>query len=109
MHPPDLDGDAVVTGSERAVFEALRDRLPEPWEAFHATGFTERDPVTGTRDGEIDFVLVHPDRGILCLEVKGGGEACRDGAWTRTHDGRHDDDPRSLRAGQGPAPRAASG
>jgi len=88
MHPRELDGDAGVTGSERLVFESLRDGLPEPWEAFHATGYTERDPATGSRDGEIDFVVVHPERGILCLEVKGGGVACRDGAWTRTHAGR---------------------
>lgn len=87
MHPPELDATADVTGSERAVFEALRDRLPEPWEAFHGNGYTERDHATGTRDGEIDFVVVHPEHGILCLEVKGGGVGCRDGQWYRTHDG----------------------
>lgn len=85
MHPQDLDGDEPGSGAERAVFDAIRDRLPEPWEAFHGTGFTERDHATGTRDGEIDFVLAHPDVGIFCLEVKGGGVECRDGAWYRTH------------------------
>lgn len=84
MHPPDVDGDEPESGAERAVFDAIRDRLPEPWEAFHGTGFTERDHATGTRDGEIDFVLAHPEVGIFCLEVKGGGVECRDGAWYRT-------------------------
>ncbi len=84
MHPPDLDGDAPRSAAEREMFAAIRDRLPDPWEAFHGTGFTERDHATGTRDGEIDFVLAHPDVGIFCVEVKGGGVECRDGAWYRT-------------------------
>ena len=41
-------------------------------------------PGEGARDGEIDFVLCHPDKGILCLEVKGGGIECRHGEWFRT-------------------------
>jgi len=94
MHPQDLDGDEPGSGAERAVFCAIRDRLPEPWEAFHGTGLTERDHATGARDGEIDFVLAHPDVGIFCLEVKGGGVECRDGAWYRT---RHDGPDKRMR------------
>jgi Nuclease-related domain/UvrD-like helicase C-terminal domain/AAA domain len=32
----------------------------------------QRRPVGGARDGETDFLLVHPNRGLLVLEVKGG-------------------------------------
>ena len=42
-----------------------------------------RDPAEGARDDEIDFVLVPPERGIVCLEVKGGGIECRHGEWFR--------------------------
>jgi hypothetical protein len=36
MHPPEfqvVDGD---NRAERKLFEAIRDSLPEPWEAFHS-------------------------------------------------------------------------
>src|SRR5205807_6945275 len=40
---------------------------------------------------EIDFVLCHPDKGVLCLEVKGGGIRCRNGKWFRTRKGQPDE------------------
>jgi hypothetical protein len=42
-----------------------------------------RDPGRGAEDGEIDFVLAHPDEGIVCLEVKGRDLECRRGEWRR--------------------------
>lgn len=42
-----------------------------------------RDPGDGTTDDECDFVLAHPDAGIVALEVKGGGLECRNGEWHR--------------------------
>jgi hypothetical protein len=83
MHPPEFhaaDGDHPA---ERKLFEALRDSLPDPWEAFHSIDWLERDPAEGARVGEVDFVLCHPNEGIVCLEVKGGGIECRHGAWRR--------------------------
>ena len=47
-----------------------------------------RDPGEGALDGEIDFVLCHPEKAILCLEVKGGGIECRHGEWFRFVDGK---------------------
>ena len=83
MHPPEFhaaDGDNTA---ELKLFNALRDSLDATWEAFHSIDWLERDPDEGARVGEIDFVLCHPDEGILCLEVKGGGIECRHGAWRR--------------------------
>ncbi|MBX3038563.1 MAG: NERD domain-containing protein [Anaerolineales bacterium] len=39
-----------------------------------------------TRDGEADFVIAHPDYGVLVLEVKGGGVTydAITGQWTTT-------------------------
>ena len=45
------------------------------------SSWVARDPVEGALDGEIDFVLCHPDEGIVCLEVKGGGIECQNGKW----------------------------
>jgi hypothetical protein len=76
--------------AEHKVFAALRDDLPDEWEVFHQVSWLERDAATGAADGEIDFVVAHPDRGIVCLEVKGFGVECRHGQWSRLKDGRRE-------------------
>lgn len=83
MYPPRLREEEVKSRAEIRVFEALRDRLDGEWEVFHSASWIDRDPNTGAKDGEIDFVLCHPDHAILCLEVKGGGLECNRGAWWR--------------------------
>lgn len=87
MHPRTLLPDEVKSAGEVKVFDALRDGLPDEWLVFHSVGFVQRDHATGAKDGEIDFVLCHPDEGIVCLEVKGGDIECRHGEWHRTIDG----------------------
>lgn len=76
--PEDLKSDA-----ERRVFEALRDQLPDEWSVFHSASVIYRDHAQGARDDEGDFVLCHPGRAIVCLEVKGGGIECRHGEFYR--------------------------
>ncbi len=63
--------------AERAVWKALRDRLPPGWYAWHSLRLRDRR----ASFGEGDFVLAHPERGILLLEVKGGAVEQRDGTW----------------------------
>jgi hypothetical protein len=58
--------------AEAAVFTALRDRLPRAWVAFYSVKWVVDRP-SGPVDGESDFVLAHPDHGLLAVEVKGGG------------------------------------
>jgi hypothetical protein len=66
------------SNAERKVFFALKERLPEPFIALHSVSMLTRG-VRGTdrlHDGEIDFLIGHPDLGLLVLEVKGGGIRC---------------------------------
>jgi hypothetical protein len=77
-----LDADCK-SDAEREVFSLLKARLDDPWEVFHSAGWVARHPGTGADDGEIDFVLVHPERGVVCLEVKGGAIGCNHGEWER--------------------------
>jgi hypothetical protein len=77
-----LDADVKST-AERKVFDDLRDQLPDEWDAFHSASLIFRDAASGAQDGESDFVLAHPERGIISLEVKGGGIECRHGEWYR--------------------------
>lgn len=81
-----LDED-IKSAAERRVFDALRDQLSGEWTVFHSASVIYRDHAEGARDDEGDFVLCHPDRGIVCLEVKGGGLECRHGEWYRPRPG----------------------
>lgn len=70
--------------SERRVFEKIeRDPAASNWTVLHALGLAQRP--TGPY-GEIDFVVIAPGEGIVCLEVKGGRVSCENGIWrTENH------------------------
>lgn len=62
------------SNAERKVFHALKDLLPESYTVFHSVPVYRRlDDGGRLADGEVDFLLAHPDKGVLLLEVKGGG------------------------------------
>lgn len=80
---PDVPPDSISPTAEAMVYRALEQRLPDRADAFHSVSLnvlTDR----GARDGEIDFIVVDPERGLLVLEVKGGKEITFDpehGTW----------------------------
>ncbi len=77
--------DSKVSSAERRVFNLLdKDPDTDGWRVLHSVGLARRP--TGPY-GEIDFVVMIPREGILCLEVKGGRVSCEEGEW-RTMD-RH--------------------
>lgn len=55
--------------SEVRVFESLQS-LDDSFAVFHSIGW-HRD--SGKPDGEADFLVAHPELGLLVIEVKGGG------------------------------------
>lgn len=74
---PDVSPDQIVHGSERDVYVALRDQLPDSYRVVHSLPWLRpyRDAADAPlREGEADFVIFHPDYGLLVLEVKGGEE-----------------------------------
>lgn len=74
---PDVAPDQIIHGSERDVYIALRDQLPDSYRVVHSLPWLrpERDAIDAPlREGEADFVIFHPDYGLLVLEVKGGEE-----------------------------------
>ena len=65
--------DAGTPESERKVFELLERGLPSDWVVFHGRRITiPASPGQDRFEGEADFVVVDPERGVLVLEVKGG-------------------------------------
>jgi ATP:corrinoid adenosyltransferase len=59
--------------AERAVWEALRDQLPDEAALFHSVALLE-----GEREQEIDLLVAWPGLGLAAIEVK-GGHVTRDG------------------------------
>jgi len=82
--------DAKAAASERRVFEYLKGISDsERWTVLHSLGLS--NAYSGAY-GEIDFVVLMPGVGIVCLEVKGGGVSCAGGKWSSVdqHGARHD-------------------
>ncbi len=86
MYPPELMPTEGRHG-EYLVYTLFRDALTEPsWHVFYNLRFHLDS--SGTRTREVDFVVLHPDRGCLMIEVK-GGEYVHDSArgWCRVYRG----------------------
>ena len=90
MYPRTLYEPDLKSRGEKKVFRGLEKALDDDWEVFHSAAWLIRDKQGGSKDGEIDFVLCHPDHGVLCLEVKGGGLECNHGEWFRLEKGKRE-------------------
>ncbi len=80
------------SSAERLLFAELARQLPADYTVLHGVKWLARKGGR-LRDGEADFIVAHPQHGILVLEAKGGAIS-RDGAtgqwWSRDRDGvRH--------------------
>ena len=62
MYPRTLLDDEVKSKGEKRVFAALRDGLPDEWEAYHSASWVMRDPAQGAKDGESTSCSVIPIR-----------------------------------------------
>ncbi len=64
--------------AEQAVHAELLRALPAKEYAVHANvdWLAHGEAPPGRAEGEGDLVVCHPERGVLVLEVKGGGVAC---------------------------------
>ncbi len=74
---PDLPPSEVESwngsAAEARVYEALRDGLPDTMLVVFGVAWLGNPGHGRRRDGEADFVIIHPQTGILVIEVKGGG------------------------------------
>lgn len=70
MYPPQ---PATDTGSdaERHLFAEFERQLPASWIVIHGVTWLKRKRQSNFI-GEVDFLVIHPRRGLLLLEVKGG-------------------------------------
>jgi hypothetical protein len=85
------------SSAERRLYEGFLEQLADDFVVYHSVDWALAG---GERpeQGEADFVIAHPELGVLALEVKGGviGYDRAAGRWTQTgRDGPHhlDEDP----------------
>jgi Nuclease-related domain len=69
---PDVPVTSRPDAGEARVYLALRE-LPDAYRIYHSVSYYVA-PEGGRplREGEIDFLILHPEQGLLVLEVKGG-------------------------------------
>lgn len=84
---PDTDAEEIEHDSERLVYEALKGLSSEyvvmhsfPWLRPYRD-FSD-EPL---REGEADFVIIHAQKGMLIIEVKGGTPEFKDREWFRSN------------------------
>ena len=79
MYPRNIS-EYILTDSEQQVYYALKTQLPDTYEVFYSVSWTtfEKGHVAKS---EADFIILDPDNGFLCLEVKGGSIRVEDNEW----------------------------
>lgn len=84
LYPPRFLDDRPNRQAEQKVFDALATKLPDSFLVVHDVMWNKRVRV------QVDFVVAHPDIGILVIEVKGGKRIfCRNKEWfVERHDGK---------------------
>ncbi len=99
--PAELTGQVIrdpKRSAEVNLFNQLRLQLGDSWIVFYSVAWLGRfRSDNALHDGETDFIVAHPQHGVLLIEVK-GGRIDYDGArgqWTTTdrHGGVHPIDP----------------
>lgn len=79
--------DTQASSAERRIFDRFQaDPNTKDWTVLHSLALSRR----GRKPyGEVDFVVLVPEGGVVCLEVKGGRVSCSNGIWqTEDRNGR---------------------
>lgn len=78
FYPTDIDSFHGSEG-EKAVYKSLQ-KLNDDYTIFYSYRWLG-DVSRWRTEGEVDFLVLHPRKGILSIEVKAGGIAYEDGRW----------------------------
>ena len=93
--------NAFKSSGEQTFYRACENDLPPEYTVFHSVSWIARAKGEA-RDGEADFLICHPGRGFLVVEVKGGriNANLAVGKWTSTdRDGKLHDISNPFRQG----------
>ena len=57
-------------GAEKALYEALQSQLPDDFFVYYGLRYLESERAA---EGEVDFLILHREYGLLTVECKGKG------------------------------------
>lgn len=78
---PLIDSNEIENFAERDCYEALK-KLPDQYTVLHSFRWSNpRSHFNLKRHGEADFVVVHPNKGFIVIEVKAGNINYADGSF----------------------------
>ena len=80
---PKIRLDEIDNPGERAVARTLIEQLPSGVEIFHSFNWLARSSSGTLLEGECDFILLEPEKGLLFVEVKGGSLLFDGEKWVR--------------------------
>ncbi len=72
--PPEITSN-ILRSAECKVYLCLQKVLEDPFVVFYSRPWLGLTAYGEEKDGECDFLIAHPDLGILVIEVKGGAVA----------------------------------
>ena len=73
---PQLDEthiEALTSKAEADFYRACRDQLDDQMLVIHSLALVRLTSSGSREDAEADFIIIDPRRGLLVIEVKGGG------------------------------------
>jgi hypothetical protein len=75
----------IESRAEVSFYQACKQQLSNDFHVFHSVSWISRH-FGDAKDGEADFLICHPDRGYVVVEVKGGriNANMTTGVWTST-------------------------
>ena len=80
---PDINPEDIKNSGERKVYYALREQLPDNWVVVYHYVYVIK-PTWRNESGEVDFIILSPDHGVIFVEVKGSyGYESDQGLWYR--------------------------
>ncbi len=82
---PDIPYECTPASREKIMFNALKD-LSEEYYVFHSFKIVSIDADVITAS-ETDFVIFHPQKGILCIEAKAGKVKLEGNKWKYANGG----------------------
>lgn len=80
---PEIDPEDIPYDSERIVYRALKEQLGNDFVVLHSYPWLRPDRDGTLREGEADFIVLHQNKGMLVLEVKGGELRYENATWQR--------------------------
>ena len=83
MYPTPIQ-PATDSEAERILYRELERQLDDTYTVIHSANWQFPDKNRRAQNGEADFIILHPEKGMLVIEVKGGSiqRDAASGQWT---------------------------